>query len=61
MGGLAEHRGMDEMNLALLEEVADTLAEVDRMTALVALLNVMVEEYARHTRDCDGRRPGLVM
>ena len=41
------------MNLAPMEEVADTLAEVDRMTRLMALLNAMVEEYQRHSRDCD--------
>lgn len=45
------------MNLAPMEEVVDTLAEVERMTTLVALLNVMVEEYERHSRDCDGRHP----
>ncbi|MGH8972732.1 MAG: hypothetical protein ACRD0C_05950 [Acidimicrobiia bacterium] len=46
------------MNRALLEEVVDTLAEVERMTALVALLNVMVEAYQQHPRDCDARHPG---
>ncbi|MGH8990454.1 MAG: hypothetical protein ACRDZ7_02875 [Acidimicrobiia bacterium] len=48
---------MNELNLALMEEMVDTLAEVERMTALVALLNVLVEECRQHTRDCDGRHP----
>lgn len=49
---------MEEMDLALMEEVVETLAEVDRMTTLVALLGVMVEEYQRHTQECDVRHPG---
>jgi len=49
---------MEEMNLALMEEVVETLAEVERMTTLVALLGVMVEEYERHTQGCDAPHPG---
>jgi hypothetical protein len=60
-GRPAEHPGMEEMNLALMEEVVETLAEVERMTTLMALLNVMVEEYQQHTQECDGRHPGRVI
>jgi hypothetical protein len=57
-GGPANLGGMEEMNLALMEEVVETLAEVERMTTLVALLGVMVEEYERHTQGCDATHPG---
>ena len=56
-GRPANFGGMEEMNLALMEEVVETLAEVERMTTLVALLGVMVEEYERHTQGCDARPP----